>query len=371
MKKCTTADRLKQIMSERNLKQVDILNLTKPYCEKHKVKLGRNDISQYVSGKVTPRQTKIYILAEALNVSEAWLMGFDVHPERDDIIAECPICGLRYSKSDYLDCKEHDEYHKLFLAAKKHFPELLNKNDARELWEKCLNIRDSEDTATDKRLNACIGIIQYYFSRSLSSQQYNLTHPSFKEFASMILNQEQLRDNFGVSYNRLVSQFGKKEGLKEGRTRYQCAKKSTNKTDKSLNFDNIVPITTKKIPIIGEIACGEPIFTNEEYESYVEVGASIKADYGLRAHGDSMINARIMDGDIVFIQKQETVNNGEIAAVVVEDRATLKRIYYYPQEGRIILQAENPAYAPLIYEGEELNNIHILGKAIAFQSDVK
>lgn len=78
MKKHTTSDRLKQIMTERNLKQIDILNMASPYCKKYEIKLNKNDLSQYVSGKVEPGQNKLYILGLALNVSEAWLMGFDV-----------------------------------------------------------------------------------------------------------------------------------------------------------------------------------------------------------------------------------------------------------------------------------------------------
>lgn len=82
MKKHTTSYRLKQIMTERNLKQVDILNLAMPFCRKYGIKLNKNDLSQYVSGKVEPGQNKLYILGQALNVSEAWLMGFDVPMEK-------------------------------------------------------------------------------------------------------------------------------------------------------------------------------------------------------------------------------------------------------------------------------------------------
>lgn len=84
MKKTSTAERLKQIMSERNLKQVDILNLSLPLCEKWNVKMNKSDISQYVSGKVEPSQEKLVVLGKALNVTEAWLMGFDVPSERKD-----------------------------------------------------------------------------------------------------------------------------------------------------------------------------------------------------------------------------------------------------------------------------------------------
>lgn len=82
MKKSNTSNRLKQLMHERNLKQIDILKLTIPYCEQYEVKMNKSDISQYVSGKVEPNQNKLFVLSIALNVNEAWLMGYDVPMER-------------------------------------------------------------------------------------------------------------------------------------------------------------------------------------------------------------------------------------------------------------------------------------------------
>lgn len=146
---------------------------------------------------------------------------------------------------------------------------------------------------------------------------------------------------------------------------------SPSTVDIELNhFNNIFPVKKHKIPLLGEIACGEPIFAVEDRESYVEVGTDINADFCLKAKGDSMINARIMDGDIVFIRQQPMVENGEIAAVIIDNEATLKRVYFNKDVGQLILSPENTAYSPLVYTGEELNNIRILGKAIAFQSDV-
>ena len=133
---------------------------------------------------------------------------------------------------------------------------------------------------------------------------------------------------------------------------------------------NIMPITEKKLPILGSIACGEPIYAEEDRESFCTADDGIDADFCLKAQGDSMIGARIYSGDIVFIRAQDSVDNGEIAAVIIGDEATLKRVYYYPEEGKLILSPENPRYAPLVYVGEELNRIKILGKAVAFQSRV-
>lgn len=133
-------------------------------------------------------------------------------------------------------------------------------------------------------------------------------------------------------------------------------------------YDNLSPIKLKKFPLLGEIACGEPIWADEEKESYVMANMDIKADFCLTAKGDSMINARINDGDIVFIKKIPMVNNGEIAAVIIDNEATLKRVYYYPNKSKLVLIPENPAYEPLVYLKDELNTIRILGKAVYFMS---
>ena len=207
------AKRMQEAMDLRNMKQVDLVE---------KTKLGKSAISQYLSGTYEPKQKGVYLIAKALDVSEAWLMGFDVPMER------------------------------------------LNKK-----------------------------------------------YP-----------------------------------------------------------DNILRIETKKFPLLGSIAAGKPIFADEHFESYVEAGSNIHADFCLRVKGDSMINARITDGDIVFIRKQPTVNDGEIGAVLIGDEATLKRIYYNKDKNEIVLVAENPNYKPMVYKNEELNQIRILGKAIAFQSNV-
>lgn len=87
MKK-TTSERLKQIMNERALRQVDILDLIKPFAEKYGVRFARNDLSQYVSGKVEPSQEKLTILSMALGVSEPWLMGYDITNEEETSISQ-------------------------------------------------------------------------------------------------------------------------------------------------------------------------------------------------------------------------------------------------------------------------------------------
>lgn len=134
--------------------------------------------------------------------------------------------------------------------------------------------------------------------------------------------------------------------------------------------DNLLPMPAmRKIPLVGSIACGTPILAAENIEGDVDIPEHIHADFALRCKGDSMINARIYDGDIVYIRRQDTVEHGQIAAVLINDEATLKRVHLF--DDHIVLEAENPQYRPRTFWGEEMNSLRILGKAVAFTSDVR
>lgn len=134
--------------------------------------------------------------------------------------------------------------------------------------------------------------------------------------------------------------------------------------------DNIIPLPKmKKIPLLGTIACGEPILAAENIEALINADENLNADFALRCKGDSMINARIFDGDIVYIREQPDVEDGEIAAVLIGEEATLKRVYKYPS--KVVLRPENPLYDDMIYSKEEMNEVRILGKAVAFLSTVR
>lgn len=139
------------------------------------------------------------------------------------------------------------------------------------------------------------------------------------------------------------------------------------------SVSNILPMPeTKKIPLLGTIACGTPILATENVAEYIDMDCDIHADFALRCKGDSMINARIFDGDIVYVRKQSSVENGEIAAVLIkglEDEATLKRVYL--DNDSIRLCAENPMYKDMIFMKEKMNDVEIIGKAVAFLSAVK
>ena len=211
-KKQSFAQRMRTAMDIRNMKQVDLVELTG---------LTKSAINQYYSGKYEPKQKGTYLIAQALEVSESWLMGYDVPMER-----------------------------------------------------------------------------------------LNVKYP-----------------------------------------------------------DNVYKIERKQYPLLGTIAAGQPMFAQEDFSTYVEADDNLHADFCLKIKGDSMINARICDGDIVFVKKQEIVDDGEIAVVLIGDEATLKRVYH--TENSIVLVAENPQYKPIVYENEQLSEVRILGKAVAFQGAIK
>ena len=124
-------------------------------------------------------------------------------------------------------------------------------------------------------------------------------------------------------------------------------------------FEPLPEMTT--IPLVGSIACGTPILAEQNIEARIGVPALWRADFALTCHGNSMA-AMIQDGDIVCIRKQPEVENGEIAAVRIGEEATLKR--FYRQGDTVMLQAENPAFSPLVYTRDQLNEITIEGLVV-------
>lgn len=124
-------------------------------------------------------------------------------------------------------------------------------------------------------------------------------------------------------------------------------------------------------PRLGAIACGKPILAVEEADEYDNVPEGVNCDFTLICRGESMINARIFDGDTVYIKSQPEVETGQIAAVRIGDEATLKKVYYTPGSDRITLRACNPLYPDMVYEGDALDSIQVLGLAVGFYSTVR
>lgn len=125
-------------------------------------------------------------------------------------------------------------------------------------------------------------------------------------------------------------------------------------------------VRVRRVPILGSVAAGDPILAFEELHDYIEVDDGLQIDFCLRVQGDSMIDARIQDGDLVFVRQQPVVDNGDIAVVLIDDEVTLKR-FYKTREG-VILKPENSKYPPLYLSEADFKEVRILGKAVMFQS---
>lgn len=127
----------------------------------------------------------------------------------------------------------------------------------------------------------------------------------------------------------------------------------------------------RRVPLLGKVACGKPIYSPNYDDGFALINSDVIADFALEAKGDSMSGANICEGDVVFFAETEQVDNGQIAAVFVDNEVTLKRVYYYPEQNRLMLAAENPKYPPMVYTNEELNDIRIIGRAVAYQHIIK
>lgn len=182
-----------------------------------------------------------------------------------------------------------------------------------------------------------------------------------------------LREKQGMSQEALAARLGYKD-------RSTIAKIESGKVDLSQSkleaFAQVFGVSVlqllglnpkpdmRRIPVLGTIACGAPILAQEHIEGYTTIPEDISADFALICKGDSMVGARIFDGDLVYIRQQETVENGQIAAVLIDGEATLKRVRFYDES--ISLEPENSKYKPIILWGEDMNQLRILGKAVAF-----
>lgn len=208
------------------------------------------------------------------------------------------------------------------------------------------------------------GLSQFDFAKQIGVSKSSVNMYERGEREPGLETLEAIADYFNIDMDYLL-----------GKSEHRNKTAWLNSVDPKQRFDiydipNVLPLPkTKKLPLVGTIACGEPILAEENIEDYISAPEDLQADFCLRCKGDSMINARIFDGDIVYIHHQPMVENGEIAAVMIDDEATLKRVRLF--DDHISLEPENPLYRPLVYWAEEMNTIHIIGKAVAFTSKVR
>ena len=206
-----------------------------------------------------------------------------------------------------------------------------------------------------RELRLSVDMSQNEFAKALGLSKSSVNMYERGEREPGIATLEAIADFFNVDMDYLL-------GKSDCRNRYL--------ESLGVLYDNIIPMPTmRRIPLLGSIACGAPILAQDNLEGAADLPDHVHADFALRCRGDSMINARIFDGDIVYIRRQDEVEDGQIAAVLIGDEATLKRVRLYPDH--LSLEPENPRYRPIVLWGEEMSRARILGLAVAFTSPVQ
>lgn len=137
-----------------------------------------------------------------------------------------------------------------------------------------------------------------------------------------------------------------------------------------INKSALIEEKIDALPVLGAVSCGEPVMMYEERSLPFSLRRSSSVDFLLKASGDSMKDAGILDGDMIFIHEQDTVLNGEIAAVAIGNEALLKRFYFFADQDRIVLHAENPDYADVVLEGEKMSDVRVLGVMVGLYRGV-
>lgn len=189
------------------------------------------------------------------------------------------------------------------------------------------------------------------------------------------LNNRELADILNVSESTvgkwLLEKTVPRMGVIEQLARYFNIDKSDLIEKKIINLEDFEDIKIikkfKDVPILGEIACGEAIFCNANYEDMFRMDVDLDdPDFCLKARGDSMIDVGINDGDLVFFKSTPVVENGKIAAVILDDTITLKR--FFKNNNEIILRPENKFFSPIIIREEDCIRIEVIGEMIGLYS---
>ena len=205
------------------------------------------------------------------------------------------------------------------------------------LYDRILDLCEESGIGTttlEKKIGAANG--------SIGKIKYRKSVPSSKTL-------EKIADYFGVTLDYLMHGTEPKRPI----------------------VSNIYPIEVTSIPTMRAVSEQRIIYADENRESYIESGTDIHVDFCMHVSNNDMAHAK--SGDIAFIQKQPVVENGAIAAVLVDEStvAELKRFYYDQSHNTLNLKVDNPESHDMIFTGTELSRVRVLGKAVAFQIDAQ
>ncbi len=286
-------------MEENNLKQIDILKLCEPLCQKYDVKFNKSDLSQYLSGKTVPNQDKLYILCQALNVSEAWLIGYDVNKYRDNALVTLDdfvdnLYALTHTELQTLETSIQDEI-------------LANTNT--------------------------IDITNHYAHFQFEDSETNNIN---------LIKESILLDINTLNFNGVSKVYSYINDLKA--TKLYSKTVATLNTDES-NQSNTISLPAYDIKASAGLGSYLDIEQKPNLSTYPLNHITRKADHTLTINGNSM-EPLISDGDTVFIVEQPMINNGEIGIFIYDDEIFCKRLIL--ENNKIILRSCNNSYKDIV-----------------------
>lgn len=373
MKKYTTAQRLKEIMNAKNIKQIDILNKVQPICEKWGVKMGSNDLSQYVTGKVEPSQKKLSVLAEALDTNEVWLMGYDV-PMTKELSANDFLCSTEQYSPEIINCEVFANYNSLTqLSVKTGIPstEIRKIIDGENKIPKPMHLKKIAD-ALEQDVTEYFNGYGYIESSELENDLYNsgirfLLNEQDRNDLCSILREVWQEEDENITVKKIYSSLFDSE--KEDFSYNDL--KSILKSDNALQFDNAEIINfspdTIQIPVLGTIKAGIAIEAQQDILEYIDIPKEWtmggKNYYGLKISGDSMY-PKYNENDIVIFEQvvDYTIANNKDCAVMINGYdATFKNVTI--SEAGITLVPLNlnnqDNYLPTFYNNEQIENLPV------------
>lgn len=298
----------------------------------------------------TPTDATIYRICDHFGLSYDY---FD-----QDKVVTCSGCGFRYNRDDLEEVAAHAKHHRKWEYAIERFGFCWSNID-RERKKAAARNRIADGGLTDsEHFDAQITVFKALFSRSLENADYSTAHVDFATYVAMMLNQDQWKRKIDPHiYNLLVEDYGTKPGIQEG-TYYAVP----SLPDAAQAIDLASEL---RIPILGRISAGLPLYAEEHIEGYTLTDLNGGAEYfALKVKGDSMDAIGIKEGYTIIVRRQEEVENGEVAVVMVgDDDATVKRFYSSGVAVTLMPQSTNPIHAPQNYD---LSNtgVKVLGKVV-------
>ena len=344
------------------------VELVKSICKERKIPISKlekdlgfsnGDIAQLRKG--TFPADRLSRIADYLGVPIIYLLG-----EEDSFpMTFCEDCGLQYNVLDTADVRRHNARHKKWSAAVDKFGFCWEYRKRENIKAEARAITGNDKSNEQDVVEAYIDEFKALFSRSLEASDYSLNHVDFATYVSMLLNQESWKKKISPDiYAVLVNRYGTCQGIESG-SYYNVQKGAVAKKHTSMPLEFSTYSPTHKIPILGKISAGLPLYAEEHIEGYTYTEMNGGAEYfALRVSGDSMNAARILEGDLLIVRRQDIVDNGQIAVVMVDgSQATVKRFYQNGNTVTLVPQSTNPANQVQVYNIAE-TEIRVVGVVV-------